>query len=355
MLRSKRRPQRGYGKRNTRLVAGNNVYLPLAQQGFAAFSHRAARLVQGKHHVPLFENGRLRGINVLAYVFLWPQNAAGKRHTFSVHIVDGEHQPVPEAGVQISPFSAVGETGIYQHLVRDPLPAGPGQKLPRGVRSPPYLPAFRHVCPVSAGIQVSPGLRRLRGTKQEPVEKPSSLLVGHQQSRACLAPPFLRCVIDLLHNGDSGFFRQPSHGIRKPQVLHLHHKSDGRPSFPAAKAFKILPTLVHNEGRRLFIVERATCLPPGTGPFQGKIGSHHIYNVSGLQNAPDTVFINPSHKAEPVYHKGYGCTRIQNRNARRGNKASTGRGKTAQHRRLLAPEEHISPLSAGAEHASLFV
>ena len=185
------------------------------------------------------------------------------------------------------------------------------------------------------------------------MEKPSCLLVGHQQSRACLAPPFLRCVIDLLHNGDSGFFRQPSHGIRKSQVLHLHHKSDGRPSFPAAKAFKILPTLVHNKGRRLFIVERAACLPPGTGPFQGKIGPHHIYNVSGLQNAPDTVFINPSHKAEPVYHKGYGCTRRQNRNAMRGNKASTGREKTAQHRRLPAPEEHISPLSAGAEHASL--
>ncbi|WP_256943670.1 hypothetical protein [Akkermansia muciniphila] len=39
----------------------------------------------------------------------------------------------------------------------------------------------------------------------------------------------------------------------------------------------------------------------------------------------------------------------------RGNKASTGWEKTAQHRRLPAPEEHISPLSAGAEHASLSV
>ena len=111
-------------------MAGNDVNLPFAQQGFAAFSHWAARLVQGKHHIPLFENGRLRGINVLAYVFLRPQNAAGKRHAFSVHIVDGKHQPVPEAGVQISPFSAVGETGINQHLVRNPLSAGPGQKLP---------------------------------------------------------------------------------------------------------------------------------------------------------------------------------------------------------------------------------
>lgn len=87
----------------TSICPSHNRALPL--------SHWAARLVQGKHHIPLFENGRLRGINVLAYVFLRePQNAAGKRHAFSVHIVDGKHQPVPEAGVQISPFSAGGRT-----------------------------------------------------------------------------------------------------------------------------------------------------------------------------------------------------------------------------------------------------
>ena len=37
-------------------------------------------------------------------------------------------------------------------------------------------------------------------------------------------------------------------------------------------------------------MERAARLPPGPGPFQGKIGTHHIYNVSGFQNAPDAVF-----------------------------------------------------------------
>ena len=155
--------------------------------------------------------------------------------------------------------------------------------------------------------------------------------MGHQQGRARLAPLFLRGVIHFLHQGNAGFFRQPPHGIRKAQVFHLHHEGDGGSPFPAAEAFEVLPGLVHDEGRRLLIMERAARLPPGPGPFQGKIGTHHIYNVSGFQNATDAVFINPSHKARPVYHSPAGCTRRQNQDAiyrktgRGNNRARTGK------------------------------
>ena len=104
--------------------------LPFAQQGLAALPHGTARPVQGKHHIPFLENGRFRGVDVLAHVFLGPQNSSGERHAFPVHIVNGEHQPVPEPGVQVPALSAVGKAGIYQNLVRKPLLTRPGQELP---------------------------------------------------------------------------------------------------------------------------------------------------------------------------------------------------------------------------------
>ncbi len=255
--------------RECRALAGHHVLkaglkkhqgvdLPFAHDRLSELADGRPGFVEAEKHLALAEEGRLRGVDVLAGVGLGLQNAAAEGDDLAIVVADGKHQPVAEVRVGVPALLAAFEdASVDEQLLAKLVLDGPLTQRRGAGWGVAELPVLRHGGVDAALFQVLAGrVRHLMAQKQLVVPL-RQFLVRAQHLGAHLGRRLGIGVPHLLLDADARRLRQALHRLHEGQAIMLHHKAEGVSPRAAAKAVVGVRGRPHIEGGRLLIMKRA--------------------------------------------------------------------------------------------------
>jgi hypothetical protein len=135
---------------------------------------------------------------------------------------------------------------------------------------------------------------RLPSPQETQVIPSRDLLVELQQSAALVASRLLLGVV-ILHEDDACPLGELSDGIRKIDMLVIHHKPEDATPCAASEAMEGLPGGIHMEGGTLLFVEGADGPVAGASPLEREISADDLHDIAGVSDLLDTLFGDTRH------------------------------------------------------------
>ena len=269
----------GHGAVEAKLMAGDGVHGPLADDDIGAF--RFLGQVHGVEELPLGEDQSLGGVDIFCLGVL-VQGPAGKADHVAPQVDLGEHDPVAEAVVDV--FAVLlgdgGQVGGDQLLLGVALLGHGRQEAVEIVRSEADA-EFDHGGPVQAAPkQIGSG--GLSGVEFQ------RFVIVAGRVLAELPKPLLFLILALvafiLGNLKIGALCKKAHRVGIRQALDVHDEVDDPAPLVAAEAVVHLLVGGHGKGGRLLPVEGAQAEVIGAAALELHVLAHHLVDgVAGDQ------------------------------------------------------------------------
>ena len=249
------RSQRGHDILNARAPEGDQVEIPLDQEGKTGLPDRLPCPGKPEEVVSLRVNRRLGGIHVFRLARAHDPAAEGDHMT--VDVLDGDHQSPAEPVVMPSlPLSRPRnrEAGLFDELRRDPFLVQKIEQVApslRGKADPERADRFRFNPPLP---EILPGpLPRRR------LERPHKVLGRKSVDPADLFPEGITILLFRAHaplrDDNAHLPRQVADRLGKGQMVQLHEEGEDISSLAAAEAVEHLFVGTHRKGGGLLPVK----------------------------------------------------------------------------------------------------
>src|SRR5437667_107657 len=301
LLDGERRPERGHGLRHARLGEGDQVEVPLDDDGAPRLPDRIPRLAEPVEGVPLAEERGLGRVQILRWGV--PGGGTAREHASPegddppARVRGREHEAVAEAIEETGPgagaIAAEQEARGEAVLDREPL----GAQV-----SPERLAARRRVAEAEAAhrpladaplgeVGTGAGARR---AGELGLEERRGGRVDRDEGLATGARPAL-----VLGHRDAEARRHAAHGVRERERLDAHDKREDVAVLAAPEAVEEAALLAHREGGCLLGVEGTEPDEAAPSPPERDGVGHDLDQAGPFADTSDRVVADAASHTRP--------------------------------------------------------
>ncbi len=300
VISRKRRALRCHHMAQPGHVAGDRVKLAFANEYAFCAQNFPARLVHAVKHLAFLKENCLRRIHIFCRLDVCLQYPTAKADHPTQLVVDGKHQAIAKATVEMT-LLAGHQPGLFHQLSVMLLCLGPAHRVFPAGRGKSHAEILHRRLGDASPLQIVPGRLAYGIIQQYGMPSLRQLLVNFIQ-RVFEAARFFRFRILLKLQHDAGPLGQSFHGLHEINVLiflnELEHVTPG----VATEAVINLPLRIDIEARSFLLVKRTQRHVIAAGALQGKVIADHIDNVAGRANLLDRGLRNaPGHSATVDY------------------------------------------------------